>query len=197
MTTMMQARPGRDVADALDALVRLYGAWYDEWACAAGRLLEAQPLRVPMPQAPKSCCELPPPCWMPREIDELTSAACPGSTATVRIRVRNRGPEARSMTASPGSDDAGVTISNSPLWLGPMEEGTFVVSVVVDPERAVGDARRLLIWVRGCREHYLRWNVIASRRSSCDCATVDVEDGDDGIHRWSDHFYCRHECRHG
>jgi hypothetical protein len=202
--------PTQAMTEALDDLAGIYGELYADWLRATTRLFEvlerqgrevgdvvtALPTIARLPAA--SCSrEIPPPCWMPRELGERASHVCPGQTATICLRIVNCGASSRTVTVETGTDDDGVSITNSPLQLGAMEEGTVLVSYTGAADCRQGDPRRLLIWVRGCREHLLRWTVTVTvgRRATGSCHHVDVEDCPDHVHHWYDHFYCEHPCR--
>jgi hypothetical protein len=144
----------------------------------------------------KGCgCEIPPPCWAPQPIGDVDSGACPGATATIRIRVTNCGATARTLTID--AIGTGVTVSPSSLPLGPMERGHVVVSTALPPDADLGTEREVLVWVRGCHDHFLRWTIRVSRDRDCGCEDVHVEDCPDYVHHWYDHFYCARPCVHG
>ncbi len=119
---------------------------------------------------------------------------CPGQAATLCLRVGNRSMSTRTVTVETGTFDTGVTITNSPLSLGPMENGIASVSYQPSHEAAHGDSHEILVWVRGCQVHVLRWNVVVGRTDRGACIDVDVEDRQDDVHHWYDHFYCAHPC---
>jgi len=137
-------------------------------------------------------CQIPPPCWVPQPIGEVACHICPGGTATVRLRITNCGATKRDIRV----EAAGATITPANLALGPMERGFVTASVSIPPDAANGQEYEVLLWVRGCNDHYLRWLVkVASRGTNC-CHEVEVEDCPDPIHHWYDHFYCEHPCMH-
>jgi hypothetical protein len=141
------------------------------------------------------CCQIPPPCWMPELAGEVISFVCVGGTATVQLDVRNCGATPRIITldASPASVAASVKFSPTQLSLGPMERGFASASVVL-PADPPGGRMDILLWVRGCKVHYVRWTIkVASRAGTC-CHEVDIEDCPDYIHHWYDHFYCERPC---
>jgi hypothetical protein len=80
------------------------------------------------------------------------------------------------------------------LTLGPEERGFSVVSATLQPDAAYGQEKQYLIWVRGCRQHFLRWTVVVSHHEHCECPEIHVEDCPDLIHHWYDHFYCDRPC---
>jgi hypothetical protein len=139
-------------------------------------------------------CDIPPPCWAPQPMGDVESAVCPGATATVRIHVTNCGATTRTMTIQ--AVGTGVTLTPASLPLGPMERGQVVASVTLPANADLGSTREVLVWVRGCHDHYLRWTIYASQRAECGCDEVHVSDCPDYVHHWYDHFYCARPCVH-
>jgi hypothetical protein len=174
--------------DALDSIGRMpmpeLGDVLRRFASATGRV--------------SSCgCHIPPPCWMPQSLGELTSHVCPGGTATLRIRITNRSATSRTIVLEATGPASGVTITPGTLTLGPMEHGVAVASLAVPATADCGEAHVTTIWVRGCQDHYLCWKVKVAERGVDVCHQIHVEDGPDFIHHWYDHFYCERPCRHG
>jgi len=139
-------------------------------------------------------CEIPPPCWMPVSLGEVASFVCPGGTATLRIRVTNCGDRPRQVSVDAKQSTVPVTVTPASIPLGPQERGVFTVSSPVPLDASNGQEYEALIWVRGCKEHYLRWTVRAATRGGDCCHEIDVEDCPDLIHHWYDHFYCQRSC---
>ena len=136
-----------------------------------------------------SCgCDIPPPCWYPKAAGEVTSHVCPGGTATLRIRITNCGPTARTIQVEGGKE---MKVEPATLQLGPMERGVVTVS------QEVKDGQEHLIWVHGCHDHFIRWTVETAKRGSDSCHELEVEDCPDYLHHWYDHFYCAHPCPGG
>jgi hypothetical protein len=153
-------------------------------------------MKAMMATVTDSSCKIPPPCWMPQAIGEVACHVCPGGTATVRLRIGNCGATRRDIAIEVAGKATAVTITPANLSLGPMEREFVTASVSVPAEAATGQEFEVLLWVRGCRDHYLRWSVkVATRGASC-CHEVDVEDCPDPIHHWYDHFYCARPCSH-
>lgn len=162
-------------------------------------------LRSLMPAGPDGCCafgrhgaacDVPPPCWMPRRLCDVTSTACPGAEARLLVRIVNCGPTPRRVAVqAPGN--AAVTINPAAIDLGPYEREYVAVSVAVKPNPAKGEERQIVLVVRGCQDHVLRWTVKVSSFETCSCETVEVEDCPDLIHHWYDHFYCARGCTDG
>jgi hypothetical protein len=135
-----------------------------------------------------SSCDIPPPCWYPKAAGEVTSHVCEGGTATLRIRVTNCGPTARTIQVEGEKE---MKVDPSALQLGPMERGVVTVSL------GVQTGQEHLIWVHGCHDHFIRWTVETAKRGSDSCHEIEVDDCPDYLHHWYDHFYCLHPCAGG
>jgi hypothetical protein len=143
------------------------------------------------------CCEIPPPCWMPRPLGEVASHVCRGGTATLHFRVTNDSMTPRTMLIHATGDTKGVEITPLSLLIGPMQRDIATASFTVATDRPLGEERDLVLWFRGCREHFLRWTVIVGSRGADSCHEIEVNDGPDLIHHWYDHFYCNRSCLDG
>ncbi len=143
-----------------------------------------------LPSLPSaSCgCDIPPPCWYPKAAGDVTSHVCPGGTATLRIRITNCGPTARTVQVEGGKE---MKVDPPTLQLGPMERGVVTVS------QTVSDGQEHLIWIHGCHDHFIRWTIETAKRGSDSCHELEVEDCPDYLHHWYDHFYCVHPCQGG
>jgi hypothetical protein len=111
-----------------------------------------------------------------------------GGEATLRIRVHNGAPATAAFTIDCDTEE-GVEIESAAFSLGAMARATAVVKVKLS-----GKEQELLVWVRGCQDHYIRWTVRESCRCGDACHEIEVEDAPDYLHHWYDHFYCRHPC---
>jgi len=155
-------------------------------------------LRGVVPARGKACscgCDIPPPCWMPQPLGDVTSHVCPGGTASLRIRITNRSATSRTIDLE-ATGASGVAIAPSALTLGPMEHGVAVASFTLEGTAECGEKHEALVWVRGCRDHVLCWTVKVSDRGADCCHQVEVEDGPELVHHWYDHFYCQRPCTH-
>jgi hypothetical protein len=148
-------------------------------------------------QNDKCDCDIPPPCWEPQRLGEVTCFVCPGGTATIRLRVTNCNWHKRQVQVTTSGQNAGVKIDPPVLILGPMERGIIAVSLPTPANAGEGEQREVLIFVRGCKDHFLRWIVKVTARGipTC-CDEVEVEDCPDNVHHWYDHFYCQRPCTH-
>jgi hypothetical protein len=153
-------------------------------------------LRKAMPQAQMSggCgCTIPPPCWAPKPMGDITSHICAGSTATLRIRVTNCGYTRRAIRIE-APKESGITVTPAGLELEPLERAYVSLSIPAAADAAEGSEKEYLVWVRGCNNHYLRWTVRVTCRGGCSCHEIAVEDCPELVHHWYDHFYCRRPC---
>jgi len=148
--------------------------------------------RLPSRSSQSCGCEIPPPCWAPQPMGDVTSRVCPGNKAVVRLTVTNCGRPARTFTTQ--ATDQGVKVEPPSISVGPMERTTVVVSLDVPATAAEGEHREIIVWLRGCKEHFLRWMVDVSCASADCCTDVAVEDCPDLVHHWYDHFYCQRGC---
>lgn len=144
----------------------------------------------------RGCCDVPPPCWMPRQLGECTSHVAECRTACVDLVVTNCDRVARAVTVqASGANEKVVTIEPATLQLGPFERRTVRACLTV-PQGADGRKLEVLLWVRGCREHLLRWVVSVGSTGLDSCHEVRVDDCPDYRHHWYDHFYCARGCTH-
>jgi hypothetical protein len=152
-------------------------------------------IKLPLPSKSCGCnCEIPPPCWEPQPIGDVTTRACPGNKAVLRLHVTNCGSQGRTITVD--ATDKAVSVSPASVTIGPYEEELVLVSLDVSPAATEGEKHSTVVWVRGCYVHYLRWTVdVTCRNASC-CNDIDVSDCPDLVHHWYDHFYCDRPCPH-
>ena len=152
---------------------------------------------VPMPRLRGCSCEIPPPCWMPREHGPVRTHVCAGGTATLRLRLTNCSIETSRVEIHPaGAAATAVKADPASLSLAPLERGVVSLSFATDAKDATGVEHEALIWIRGCVDHVVRWTVRISGRGGDSCQELDVDDCPDYVHHWYDHFYCARPCRH-
>jgi hypothetical protein len=152
-------------------------------------------MQTRMPRMAGCSCDIPPPCWMPREHGPVTTHVCAGGTATLRLRVTNCSIEASriEIEATGGAD---VRFDPSTLSLSPLEKGTVAVTLATRADEAARTEHEALVWIRGCVDHVVRWTVRISSRGGDTCHELEIEDCPDYVHHWYDHFYCARPCRH-
>lgn len=141
----------------------------------------------------RSSCDIPPPCWLPRSLGEVRSVACPGGTASLRIRVTNcqPAPSKVEVAARPGAD---TELEPPSATLEAMERKWFGARLSVPQDAGEGQKIEILLWILGCNAHYLRWTVEVAGKVHGSCHEVEVEDCPDHVHHWYDHFYCHRPC---
>jgi len=145
----------------------------------------------------QGCCNIPPPCWMPRFLGECTSHVSQCRTACIRFVVTNCDRVKRAIhvqVAGPNASE--VTVSPASITVEPMERAAVTACVEIEEDAKVGEKVESLIWVRGCKEYYFRWTVSVGTVGLDSCHEVEVCDCPDYIHHWYDHFYCVRPCPH-
>jgi hypothetical protein len=155
-------------------------------------------MQMQMPRLGSCSCQIPPPCWMPREHGPVTTHVCAGGTATLRLRITNCSIEPSKIEIkATGAGAADVKIEPASLSLTPLERGVVGLSLKTDIAEAVGTEHEALVWIQGCVDHAVRWTVKSSRRGGDCCHELEIDDCPDYVHHWYDHFYCARPCRHG
>jgi hypothetical protein len=166
---------------------------------ATGMKLETftQDLQKRLRGGSKSCCHIPPPCWMPRQLGECTSHVSECNTACIDLVITNCDRVARQVSVQASGPNAALAkIQPGSAQLGPFERQTVRACVTV-PQGADGKKLEILLWVRGCREHLLRWVISVGTAGVDSCHEVRVNDCPDYLHHWYDHFYCARGCTAG
>jgi hypothetical protein len=150
-----------------------------------------------MPRLGACSCDIPPPCWMPREHGPIRTHVCAGGTATLRVRLTNCSIEPSKIEIQASGPDGGkIDMDPKSLSLGPLERGVVALSLKTEVDEASGTEHEALVWIRGCVDHVIRWTVNVSRRGGDSCHELDIDDCPDYVHHWYDHFYCARPCRH-
>ncbi|MEM7059631.1 MAG: hypothetical protein AAF557_18760 [Pseudomonadota bacterium] len=156
--------------------------------------------------AGKSCADIPEPCWMPKAAGEVTCNLCRGDHGELCLNVVNCDFRHRTFEVSAAGEDGNlVQIANKKFTLGPKERVVVPVRITVpfkgdddndDRERSCCDCDALdvLIWVKGCNNHYIRWVICIGERSGKCCHDITVEDTPDYELHWYDHFHYMRPC---
>lgn len=173
---------------------------------AGGALLADGAKGLSLPKG-HSCCDIPEPCWMPRPAGEIACKLATGQEGEVCITIVNEDFRAHQYDVKPAGADAGavqIAQNDRAFTLGPKERRTVSVRVVMpksarDPDRRESccecDDLDLLIWVRGCAEHYLRWTICRDEKATKPCChCVEVQDAPDYELHWYDHFHVMRPC---
>lgn len=154
------------------------------------------PARSGMASLTGSCCDIPEPCWVPKCLGEFECALCPGSSATLRLRVTNDDLARREIHAvASGAGAKQVRFSPPSLALGPKERGVITASLAVPAEAKDGETFETIVWLRGCRDYYVRWTAKVGSGGGCCAHELAICDGPDHLRHWYDHFYCPRPCR--
>jgi hypothetical protein len=75
-----------------------------------------------------------------------------------------------------------------------MEREFISATLKTPPNANLGTSYEAIVWIRACRDYYLRWTVTVADRADCCAEVIDVVDEPDYVHHWYDHFYCRRPC---
>ncbi|MGN6193265.1 MAG: hypothetical protein ACTHM4_14145 [Rhodanobacteraceae bacterium] len=141
------------------------------------------------------CCAIPPPCWMPQSLGECASHVAKCNTACIRLVITNCDRAKRTITVqATGAGASRVTLSPPSVVLSPQGRATVTACVSVPDDAKNGDKVDTLLWVRGCKEYYLRWTVSVGTIGIDSCHEIEVCDCPDYLHHWYDHFYCARPC---
>lgn len=197
MSDMKRGNPLGEVPRALGALLAAEARLGRDLLEAVGLPApDFSSLRRARRRMTAGCCDMPPPCWMPRSLGECVSAAPQCRRACVRLRVTNcdRTRSVVEVDTRGAPPEWKVEVSPRALELGPFERGTLEVCVHVPDTARDGETHELMVWVRGCREYYLRWTVRVGSFAMGSCHEVAVDDCPDYRHHWYDHFYCQRRC---
>jgi len=139
-------------------------------------------------------CRIPPPCWMPQPLGNCVSFVGQCRSACIRIVVTNCDRTRRTIAIDQSTKQGHITISPGSLPLESMERATVSVSLDVPPDTPDGTRFENVIWVRGCKTHFVRWTVFVGRAGIDSCHELAVNDCPDYLHHWYDHFYCVRGC---
>jgi len=137
------------------------------------------------------CCEIPPPCWMPRQLTPVTSHVCPGAAASVCFHITNCGIDRRTITVQA---DQNTAVNPAALDLEPFQSGVVTVTYTLPTASHNGDSTEVRVFVHGCKSYFFRWTVQTSTRGCACCHEVNIDDCPDLVHHWYDHFYCQRPC---
>ena len=193
MSNMKVSSSVKEITKTMTDLMDLLQSFSESGADLTSRFISqmAETLKLPRIKM-DSCCKIPPACWMPKALGEVTSHVCPGGTATLRLCVTNCGLGMQTITAK---GDPAVTVDPASIQLGPIRRGCLTVSYTVPPSSNDCQPIEILVWLHGCKSYYVRWTVQTSHRGCECCHEIEVEDCPDLIHHWYDHFYCQRSCQ--
>lgn len=143
-----------------------------------------------------NCCDIPEPCWMPKDLGEYHCQLCAGTPGIMEIRVTNTDFRPRNFTvAAAGPDATRVKLTPNSFSLGSKERLTVRAEFDTRLDDKTSCASfEALIWVVGCNSHFLRWSLDVGKNERSCCHHVEVYDQPDYQHHWYDHFYCVRPC---
>jgi hypothetical protein len=140
------------------------------------------------------CCEeIPPPCWMPRPLCDVVSYGKTGNETTITFVITNYSMATRTISILTTTPSAALTFSATELMLGPMARGSLEAKYTF-PSGLPASGTEVLLWIKGCRLHFLRWIIKPGPISADTSYEVSVRDEAEYLHHWYDHFYCPHPC---
>ncbi len=189
-------RLGRSMIDAMGSTTPVSDAVHAVGSEASRVDLGLGTLRLPqLGAATGGCgCTIPDACFLPEKLPPVTAHGCPGATMRLRVAVTNDWPASRTVAVrATGHGAKAVQVEPVQQAIGPYETETFTATVHL-PDDGTGPGS-VLLWVRGCRDHVVRWQVTSSD-GGCSCVhEVAVTDKPDTLHHWYDHFYREPCCR--
>jgi hypothetical protein len=194
-TRKTQTRIAEDLSETMRQQMDLTGRIVDGLAELTGQFARSLLSELAGPKT-RTCCDVPEPCWMPEDLGEIECNLCAGGRGALTIRVTNTDFRQRGFEVVAAGPDAGrVTIAPASFSLGPKERRTVKATFDANLDDGVDcDELEALIWVFGCRNHYLRWTIDVGHREGSCCHEIEVRDQPDYEHHWYDHFYCNRQC---
>jgi hypothetical protein len=141
-------------------------------------------------------CEIPPPCWEPRNAGTCCLTLIPGSVGTVRVRITNCQWSRQIFTISALGKMAGwINLAPTTVIVDPQETATILVSVSVPANMKPGESMSGPLIVRGCLNHFARIDVNVTDCVGLNSCNINIKDCPDHVHHWYDHFYCYRPCQ--
>ncbi len=139
-------------------------------------------------------CEVPPPCWYPKEVARISTPIDNAGVARIHVRVRNGGP--RSQQVRIHGDN--VAVDTVDISVPPATERVVTASVIRSAASSYGGSavssgalERHVLWIVGSQVQYVSWNIDPDAASQAtEPLIVDVVDQPKHQHEWYEHFYC-------
>jgi len=140
-------------------------------------------------------CNIPPPCWEPRHAGTCHVTLVPGNKALIRIHVMNCGWSRQVVSVTALGKLAGwISFEPTTMMLDPQERATLLVAVQAPEWAKAGERLSGPVIVRGCRDHFVRVEMMVGDCMSGTCCDITINDCADNVHHWYDHFYCPRPC---
>jgi hypothetical protein len=192
-------RAGDALRDVARAYVNLLGVQLRVGREVLGAVIEAVPPELTTMARTATlgatrragCCDVPPPCWMPRLLDDVVTRAPACRTARLTLVVTNCGPTRRTVRIQA---TGAVKVDPPSVTLDAYGRQTVALSIDVPQDAADGSAIETVVRVRGCHEWVLRWTVRVREGAADPAPSVAIDDCPDYRHHWYDHFYCVRPC---
>ena len=154
--------------------------------------------------AARSCCDIPEPCWMPKDLGEICCEICPGDTGEICLVISNEDFKPRDyLVHAQGEHGNLAAISDQQFTLGSKERKLVSVKFKM-PAGQIDQNRRqtccecndyeVLIWIEGCSNHFLRWYLNTGEKHRKCCHEICVIDQPDYELHWYDHFHAPQPC---
>ena len=151
---------------------------------------------------PSDSCQIPEACWMPQKIGEVCCSLSRCDIGEICLLVSNEDFVAHEYTIQAAGKHAGLAqISSETFTLGPKERRVVSLKVelpeadkAADPSCCLDDDYEIVIWVHGCKQHYLNWYIKRDNHSSACCHEFTVVDKPDYELHWYDHFQVYRPC---
>ncbi len=142
-----------------------------------------------------SGCTIPPPCWEPKHAGTCNLTLVPGNKALLRLHVMNCGWNRQIVSVTAIGKLAGwISFTPTTLLVDPQERATIVVSVQAPEWAKAGERLSGPVIVRGCRDHFVRVEIVVADCTTAACCDFAIDDCADRVHHWYDHFYCMRPC---
>jgi len=152
----------------------------------------------------ETCCDMPEPCWMPLDLGEICCEICTGDVGEICFVVGNGDFKSHDYRVVAAGEHAALfVVSDSAFTLGPKDRRVVSVKFKLPPRRRRRDDSccdfndyEAVIWIEGCRNHYLRWyiNELEEGQKTACCHEVVVNDEPDYVLHWYDHFHIYRPC---
>jgi hypothetical protein len=153
-----------------------------------------------------SCCDKPEPCWMPKQAAEICCELAVGDKGEICILISNDDFRKHTYDISAAGEHGGlVSLSATHFELGPKERRMVSASFTL-PRRDENPNKNsccqlndyeVVLWVKGCQQHYISWYINAAEKTKDCCHEVCVSDSGYYDLNWYDHFHVLRPCISG
>jgi hypothetical protein len=164
-------------------------------ACSTVRCME-------LPKG-SSCCDKPEPCWMPKQAAEICCELAVDDKGEICILVSNDDFRNHTYDITAAGEHGGlVNLSATHFELGPKER-RMVSATFKLPKRDDNPDKNsccqlndyeVVLWVKGCQQHYISWYINAAAKTKDCCHEVCVSDSGYYDLNWYDHFHVLRPC---